>query len=105
MSIAPLCMLVFVNAGGWLLVPLLILVGLTFISSTPVVLAIVQEHASEHPATANGLYMGISFVISSVSPTLLGWLADLTDLQTAFTYAALLALAAVPLIYFLPRKH
>lgn len=105
MSTAPLCMLAFVNAGGWLLVPLLVLVGLTFISSTPVVLAIVQEHAREHPATANGLYMGISFVISSVSPTLLGWLADLTSLQTAFACAALLALAAVPLIYFLPREH
>ncbi|MCP4518411.1 MAG: MFS transporter, partial [Delftia sp.] len=81
MSAAPLFMLVFLLVEGWLVLPALVLIGLTDLATAPVVLAIVQEHAGDHPATANGLYMGISFVISAAGPLLLGALADLVDLR------------------------
>jgi FSR family fosmidomycin resistance protein-like MFS transporter len=103
MGTAPLFMLIFLVVKGWLIPPLLVLMGLSVFSTTPVVLAMVQDHAGDHPATANGLYMGISFVISSVIPMLVGGLADIVGLRTAFAWSALLALVGVPLIYLLPR--
>ena len=69
------------GGAGWLVVPLLLLLGFTALSSTPVMLAMVQDHAGGHPATANGLYMGISFVIGAVIPMLVGGLADLVGLR------------------------
>jgi FSR family fosmidomycin resistance protein-like MFS transporter len=99
---APLLMLVFLLVRGWLILPMLILIGLVIFSTTPVIMAMVQDHAGDHPATANGLYMGISFVIGAVVPMLVGFLADTVGLRTAFTWSALVSLAGVPFIFFLP---
>jgi hypothetical protein len=49
--------------------------------------------------------MGISFVISSIAPLLVGGLADLVGLRSAFVCGALLALAGVPIVYLLPRDE
>jgi FSR family fosmidomycin resistance protein-like MFS transporter len=103
MVTAPLFMLIFLVVKDWLILPLLVLMGLAVFSTTPVVLAMVQDHAGDHPATANGLYMGISFVIGSVIPMLVGGLADMAGLRTAFAWSALLALVGVPFIYLLPQ--
>lgn len=100
---APLFMLIFLVVQGWLVLPLLVLMGLAVFSTTPVMMALVQDHAGNHPATANGLYMGISFVVSAVIPSLVGGLADVTDLRTAFAGSALLALLGLPLVYWLPQ--
>lgn len=103
MSAGPLFMLLFLIVKGWLLLPVLALIGLADLSTTPVVMAIVQENAGDQPATANGFYMGISFVIGALGPVLIGGLADVVGLRAAFTWSACLALAGVPLIYWLPR--
>jgi FSR family fosmidomycin resistance protein-like MFS transporter len=103
MTTAPLLMLVFSVTRGWLMVPLLVLMGLTAFSTAPVVLAMIQDHAGDHPATANGLYMGISFVINAMLPLVVGWLADMVGLRTAFSWSAVMALTSLPIIYFLPR--
>ena len=103
MVTAPLFMAGFLAATGWLTLPLLVLMGLTIFSTTPVIMAMVQDHAGEHPATANGLYMGISFVTGAIIPPLVGALADIVGLRTAYGWSAVLALAGLPLIYALPR--
>jgi len=100
---APLFMLIFLAIKGWLILPLLVLMGLSIFSTTPVIMAMVQDHAGDHPATANGLYMAISFVSSAVIPLLVGALADQVGLRTALTWSAIVALMGVPLIYALPR--
>lgn len=103
LATAPIFMLIFVVVQGWLILPLLVLMGLTVFSTTPVMMAMVQDHAGDRPATANGLYMGISFVSSAMIPLLVGGLADLVGLRTAFAWSAILAFAGVPLIFALPR--
>lgn len=103
MATAPIFMLIFLVVKGWLILPLLVLMGLTVFSTTPVMMAMVQDHAGDRPATANGLYMGISFVSGAMIPLLVGGLADLVGLRTAFAWSAVLALVGVPLIYALPR--
>ncbi len=102
MSTAPLFMLIFLTVDGWLVLPFLVLMGLAVFSTTPVIMAMVQDHAGDHPATANGLYMGIAFVIGAVTPLLVGWFADLVGLHGAFTWSAIVALTGVPLVFALP---
>jgi len=103
LGIAPFLMLLFLLVEGWLVLPVLMLIGLISISTTPVMMAMVQEHANDQPATANGLYMGLSFVISATAPLLLGFLADALGLNTAFAASAVVALIGVPLVHWLPQ--
>jgi FSR family fosmidomycin resistance protein-like MFS transporter len=104
MGTAPLFTWVFLLVeGGWVL-PALVLIGLADLSTTPVVMAIVQERAGDRPATANGIYMGISFVIGAIGPVLVGGLADRVGLRTAFVWSTFLALLSVPLVYWLPGE-
>jgi FSR family fosmidomycin resistance protein-like MFS transporter len=100
---APAFMLVFLAIDGWMVLPLLVLMGLAVFSTTPVMMALVQDHAGDHPATANGLFMGISFVNGALIPLLVGGLADLMGLHAAFAWSAILALVGVPFIFALPR--
>jgi FSR family fosmidomycin resistance protein-like MFS transporter len=102
---APFLMLIFLVASDWMMLPLLVLMGLAVFSTTPVMMAMVQDHAGDHPATANGLYMGTSFVIGAIIPMLVGGLADLMGLRTAFALSAIAALIGIPLIYTLPRDR
>jgi FSR family fosmidomycin resistance protein-like MFS transporter len=105
MGTAPFFMLVFLFVSGWMILPLLILMGLSVFSITPVMMAMVQDHAGDHPATANGLYMGINFVIGALMPLLVGALADRVGLRVAFGSSAVAALIGVPLLYFLPKAE
>jgi FSR family fosmidomycin resistance protein-like MFS transporter len=102
LSTAPFLLLAFLAVDGWLILPLLVLMGATLFSTTPVIMAMVQDHAGDHPATANGLYMGIAFVIGAVTPFLVGWLADIVGLDSAFAWSAVLSLVSVPLVFALP---
>ncbi len=105
LATAPLLMLGFlaVDSGSWLFWVFLALTGFTSLSTTPVILAMVQEQGHEQPATANGMYMGIMFVVGSGSAPLLGWIGDMAGLQVAFTWAAIVGLVAAPLVFLLPR--
>jgi FSR family fosmidomycin resistance protein-like MFS transporter len=89
--------------GGVLPYLMLALAGFSTLSATPVFLALVQEHGRDHPATANGLYMGISFVIDAFGSPLFGWIGDQVGLSTAYVFGALVALLAPPLVLLLPR--
>ncbi len=105
----PLLLLLFLAIevrGGGVVAELLVLglTGFATLSTTPVLLAMVQEQVRDHPATANGLFMGISFVIGALGALLLGWIGDQVGLRTAFTWSALLSLGAAPAVLFLPAR-
>jgi len=78
-------------------------VGFTALSVQPVMLALVQDHAPQHRATANGAYLGLSVVSRPLSVTIIGALADLWGLRMAFIVSALAALVALAALPFLPR--
>jgi FSR family fosmidomycin resistance protein-like MFS transporter len=82
----------------------LLLLGFNAFATAPVMLAIVQDHAHGMRATANGIYMGINFLVVSGVTLLVGWMGDLVGLRAAFAWGALLALVGVPVIYFLPQR-
>ncbi|MGA9348074.1 MAG: MFS transporter [Anaerolineae bacterium] len=104
MLTTPLLIFVFLAVEGWPQFPLLLMMGFTALSVTPVVMALVQESFPENRALANGVYMSLSFVLGSVVVVVLGAMGDLFGLRLAFTASAVITSLGLPLILLLPRK-
>jgi FSR family fosmidomycin resistance protein-like MFS transporter len=100
---APVCLMIFVLIDGWLRYLLLLLTGFTLLSTTPVMLALVQEHAKDSPSAANGLFMMASFVARSAIVVLVGFISDLIGLRATFVISAVMGFAGIPFILMLPR--
>ena len=101
---APLCLFVFTLSGGWFRIAALLVTGFTLLSTTPVMLALVQEHGRRSPAAANGLFMMISFIARSAVVVVVGFIADRIGLQTTYLISAAMGLVGIPFIFRLPRK-
>ncbi len=95
-------MLAFLGSEGWLRFPLLLLMGFTVLSVTPVIMAVVQESFPESRALANGVYLSLNFGLRSAAVVGYGALADLFGLRWAFAASALVLLLGLPLIFRLP---
>ena len=102
--ISALLMLLFLRTEGALLIPILIALGLTALSVSPVLLALVQDQLPDNRATANGLVMSFAFGIRAINVMMVGALGDAIGLQNAFIAAALISLLSLPLIVTLPAK-
>jgi FSR family fosmidomycin resistance protein-like MFS transporter len=102
--LAPLFMFAFLRADGAAQFVLLVLMGMSALSVTPVVMALVQESFPENRALANGVYMAISFGLRSGAMVAFGVVADLFSLETAFLASAVLGLGGLPLVLFLRRR-
>ena len=99
---APLSVVLFSLSGGWIRMLALLCCGFTLLSTTPVMLALIQEQAADSPAAANGMFMMISFIARSSVVVLAGLLADRAGLQTAYIVGALAGLIGIPFIFMLP---
>jgi MFS transporter, FSR family, fosmidomycin resistance protein len=99
---AGLLLILFLNLSGWMIYPVLVLLGFAGLSVTPVLQALVLEQLPEHRATGNGLFMLLSFFIRSINALLIGVIGDTAGLEAAFLIMALMTLAAVPLVWRLP---
>ena len=97
-----LLMLIFVHVEGALMVPLLIGLGFTALSVSPVFLALVQDQLPENRATANGVFMLYAFGVRAINVIMVGALGDALGLQNAFIAAALISLLCLPAIVMLP---
>ena len=94
--LSPVLMGLFMAADTIFAMPLLILLGITVISTGPVILAAVNERKSDYPSFINGIYMTISFMVSALTVMLTGYLADIYGLEVTFRLSAGLALIAIP---------
>ena len=101
---APLCLFVFTLSGGWFRIAALLFTGFTLLSTTPVMLALVQEHGRRSPAAANGLFMMISFIARSAVVVVVGFIADRIGLQATYLISAAMGLVGIPFIFRLPKK-
>ena len=101
---APLFLFLFSLSGGWLRVAALLVVGFTLLSTTPVMLALVQENARQSPAAANGLFMMISFMARSAVVVVVGIIADRIGLNAAYLISAAMGLIGIPFVLKLPRR-
>ncbi len=100
--VSALLMLVFVQVEGPVLIPVLIALGLTALSVTPVFQALVQDQLPDNRATANGMFILYAFGIRALNVMIVGALGDALGLQNAFMVAALISLLCLPLIMVLP---
>jgi FSR family fosmidomycin resistance protein-like MFS transporter len=105
MFMTPVFMFVFLGNEGWLLFPILAILGFVALSTGPVVMAMVQESCPENRAFANGLYMGAGFALRGVAMLLLGMMADVYGLRRAFEMSAVLMLIGVVLVFRLPERR
>jgi FSR family fosmidomycin resistance protein-like MFS transporter len=96
--VSPILMLLYLTFDGIIAVPLLLLMGFFIFASTPVLLAIINDIDSEHPAMLNGIFMTINFLVSAIATVLVGFIGDKFDLTTAYYFTPALGLLAIPFI-------
>ncbi len=89
---APVLMGLFLLTSGWLALVVLALTGAFLVSSTSVMLAVVQDIETSHRFFLNSIYMTISFVVGSLMVLAVGFLADKFGLDFTYIFAALFAL-------------
>lgn len=102
--LTPALMFAFLAADDWSRFPLLLLLGFTALSLTPVIMALVQESFPENRALANGAYMALSFGLRAGAVVVLGAIGDFWGMRTAFTVSALIPLLGVPFLLLMPRS-
>ncbi len=105
MIVTPALLFVFLESEGWVLFPILVVLGFVALSTGPVVMTMVQESCPENRAFANGLYMGAGFALRGVAMLLLGMMADAYGLRRAFEISALLMVIGVVLVWRIPGKR
>jgi MFS transporter, FSR family, fosmidomycin resistance protein len=101
---APIGLFLFTITSGGFRYAMLAVTGFTVLSTTPVMLAMVQEKSGNNPAAANGLFMMFSFLARSAIVVVVGWLGDMVGLKTAYIISAALGIFAIPFILKLPEK-
>ncbi|MGA6924939.1 MAG: MFS transporter [Desulfosarcina sp.] len=99
---APISLLAFVLSDGWGAYVLLVMAGFTLLSTTPVMLALVQENATASHSAANGLFMMISFLARSAVVVVIGMTGDWVGLKAAFIIFALVGFLSLPFVFKLP---
>lgn len=101
---APFMLMGFIWLEGALRFAMLIFTGLTLLSTTPVMLALVQEHSTSSPAAANGMFMMVSFMARSSIVVVVGFLGDAIGLEATYICSSLLGLLGIPFILMLPAE-
>ena len=101
---APLVMVAFLYAPPSLAFPLLVLLGLSAVSATPVLLASVQDAFPDNRALANGTFLAMNFMVRALGIYLIGLIADGAGLERAFLVAALVAFLGIPAVPLMFRK-
>ncbi len=95
----PILMGLLFVVEGYLLIPVMLLLGFFMLSPGPVMLSLVNSIDSEHPAFVNGVFMTLGFIISAVTTLLVGFVSDHIGLELSFQIAAVLSLGAIPFIF------
>jgi FSR family fosmidomycin resistance protein-like MFS transporter len=100
----PLLLWLFIHVKGILVFPVLILNGFFLIASSPVILALIHDRDSGHPSLVNGIYMTISFVLSSIMIMAVGTAVDRYGLDLTYKMAAIAAIGTIPCVVLLKEK-
>jgi len=98
LMVAPVSLLLFIYSSGWLQFPLLILTGFSLLSTTPVMLAMVQEFSEDGSSSANGVFMMISFLARSAVVVLVGVVADQIGLEKTYILCATVGFLSIPFV-------
>jgi FSR family fosmidomycin resistance protein-like MFS transporter len=103
-AVTPLVMVLFLLVRGWMVLPILAVLGLFSFAVNPVLMALVQENAPTYPSVANGMFMTLGFVTISLCTFGIGLLADRVGLEITYRVCALASLIGIPVILLLPAR-
>lgn len=103
--IAPLSLFAFVFSPGWIKAAALVVTGFTLLSTTPVMLAMIQECSGEGSSSANGIFMMFSFLARSAVVVAVGFIGDHLGLVNTYAISALIGLTAIPFIMALSEPN
>jgi MFS family permease len=100
------CLLIpfFLQAKGWQVFPLLIVLGFFCISTGTIFMALVQDNFQHHRATGNSVYILISFLSNALMLVVIGYIGDSFGLRVAYLISAGAALLSIPSLRLLPMK-
>ncbi len=104
MIATPLLAVAFLLASGVQQIVVLPFLGFFALSTTPVMMAWVQESYPENRALANGIFMAMAFVIRAVAIVILGRVGDIYGLGLGILISAVIMAAGIPLVFLLPGK-
>lgn len=96
--VAPISLLLFSKTTGWWQFTVLLVTGFSLLSTTPVMLAMVQEYSVKGSSAANGVFMMISFLARSATVVVVGAVADMVGLETTFVVCGVIGLAGIPFL-------
>jgi len=102
---APIGLFLFTWFSGWYRFAALLVTGFSLLSTTPVMLALVQENAGQSPAAANGFFMMASFLARSAIVVVVGFMGDHIGLHATYLISAVLGLLGIPFILMLPKLN
>lgn len=102
--VSPLTMFMFSMMNGWASLPVLAILGFFLMGTTPILLALTQDHGTERPAFFNSIFLTVSFGSEAAAMMIAGGLADWLGLEMTFHISGLLALGAIPFAYLI-KKH
>jgi FSR family fosmidomycin resistance protein-like MFS transporter len=91
-------MWIFVLFGSLAAAPILLISGFFLFSSTSVLLAVINDFDSDHPAFINGLFMTVNFISGASTVMLIGIMSDLIGMEAAYKISALFGFLTVPFI-------
>jgi FSR family fosmidomycin resistance protein-like MFS transporter len=97
--VAPISLLLFTAVSGWLQLLVLLITGFSLLSTTPVMLAMIQEYSVNGSSAANGVFMMISFMARSAVVVLVGYVADQVGLEKTFVICGVIGLAGIPFVF------
>lgn len=100
--VAPFSLLLFSHTSGNVQLIVLLITGFSLLSTTPVMLAMVQEHSQDGSSAANGVFMMISFLARSAVVVVVGFVADMVGLEKTFILCGMIGLTGIPLIFAFP---
>ncbi|NOZ48301.1 MAG: MFS transporter [Chlorobi bacterium] len=103
-AITPFLMWLFIFVPTEFKFPVLIIMGFFMFASTPVLLAMVNEHKTDRPAFINSIYMAINFAIGSIGVMVVGFLGDKYGFDLTYKITAFLAFGSFPFTLFLKNS-
>ncbi len=92
----------FLHAGGWLVFPMVAILGATIISSFSVTIVMAQELFPKRLGTASGTIAGFAIGTGGIGVTLLGLVADRYGLRAAVNVINFFPVAGAVLALLLP---
>jgi FSR family fosmidomycin resistance protein-like MFS transporter len=104
LATAPVTLLLFVHTTGFLKIGMLVITGFSVLSTTPVMLAIVQDNAQNHPSAANGMFMMVSFAVRSFAVVVVGAVGDMAGMENMFVFSAVVGFVSLPFLIWLPDR-